>query len=55
VAKKILTKLVADRLLSQDALDKFVLPVVPRTQEKFLKPFMTGEGFYPDFAVFYFV
>jgi len=43
VVKKILTKLVADRLLSQEALDKFVFPVVPRTEEEFLKPFMTGE------------
>ena len=42
VVKKILTKLAADRLLSQEALDKFVFPVVPRTEEEFLKPFMTG-------------
>jgi hypothetical protein len=41
--KKVLTKLVADKLLSQDALDTFVFPVVPRTEEEFLKPFMTGE------------
>jgi hypothetical protein len=43
VVKKILTKLVADRLLSQEAVDEFVFPVVPRTEEEFLKPFMTGE------------
>jgi hypothetical protein len=43
VMKKVLTKLVADKLLSQDALDTFVFPVVPRTEEEFLKPFMTGE------------
>jgi len=43
VVKNILTKLVADRLLSQEALNDFVFPVVPRTGEEFLKPFMTGE------------
>jgi SAM dependent carboxyl methyltransferase len=43
VVKRILTQLVADRLLSQDAVDEFVFPVVPRTKEEFLKPFMTGE------------
>ena len=43
VVKRILTQLVADRLLSQEALDKFVFPVVPRTEEEFLKPFTTGE------------
>jgi indole-3-acetate O-methyltransferase len=43
VVKKVLTGLVADRLLSQEALDNFVFPVVPRAEEEFLKPFMTGE------------
>lgn len=43
VVKKILTQLVADRLLSQEAMNDFVFPVVPRTKEEFLKPFMIGE------------
>jgi hypothetical protein len=43
VVKRILTKLVTDKLLSQEALANFVFPVVPRTEEEFLKPFVTGE------------
>ena len=42
VVKKVLTRLVADGLLSQEALDDFVFPVVPRTEEEFLKPFRNG-------------
>ena len=43
VVKKVLTKLVADKLLSQEALDNFVFPVVPRTKEEFMKPFKSDE------------
>ncbi len=43
VVKKVLEKLVADKYLSQDALDKFIFPVVPRTREEFQKPFESGE------------
>jgi hypothetical protein len=43
VVKKVLAQLVADKHLSQEALDKFVFPVVPRTEEEFLKPFESGE------------
>lgn len=43
VVKRILTGLVADRLLSQESMDNFVFPVVPRTEEEFLEPFINGE------------
>ena len=44
VVKKILTGLVADKLLSQESMDKFVFPVVPRTEEEFLAPFTSGDS-----------
>jgi hypothetical protein len=44
VVRKVLEMLVADTLLSQEALDNFVFPVVPRTKEEFLKPFQSGES-----------
>ena len=43
VVKKILEKLVADKHLSQETLDNYVFPVVPRTREEFLTPFESGE------------
>ena len=43
VVKKVLTTLVADKYLSQQALDGFIFPVVPRTREEFLKPFESDE------------
>jgi hypothetical protein len=43
VVKKVLEELVADKHLSQEALDSFVFPVVPRTEEEFLEPFVSGE------------
>lgn len=42
VVKKVLTTLVADEYLSQEALDNFIFPVVPRTREEFLEPFERG-------------
>lgn len=43
VVKKILTGLVADKLLSQESMDRFVFPVVPRTKEEYLAPFNSGD------------
>ncbi|MGB7930965.1 MAG: hypothetical protein WCH04_01850 [Gammaproteobacteria bacterium] len=43
VVKKVLEKLVADKQLSRETLDKFIFPVVPRTREEFLEPFESSE------------
>jgi hypothetical protein len=43
VVKKVLEMLVADKHLSEETLDKFIFPVVPRTREEFLEPFESGE------------
>jgi SAM dependent carboxyl methyltransferase len=43
VVKKVLKKMVADKQLSQESLDNFIFPVVPRTREEFLAPFECGE------------
>ena len=43
VVKKVLEGLVAEKHLSQEALDSFIFPVVPRTKEEFLEPFASSE------------